>query len=115
MTVVVVQRPLSWNPLALKAAPDPSILTSTKKFVNCVMNLAHCSFLTRLSQVFRLGLGGAQGYFDVTPDLTVFGKCVAGGYPAAGGLGGRADVMATLAAGLESGKERAYVGGTLVC
>jgi glutamate-1-semialdehyde 2,1-aminomutase len=62
---------------------------------------------------FRLGLGGAQGYFNVQPDLTVFGKCVAGGYPAAGGLGGRADVMATLAAGLESGKERAYVGGTL--
>jgi len=62
---------------------------------------------------FRLGLGGAQGYFDVKPDLTVFGKCVAGGYPAAGGLGGSAEVMATLAAGLESGKERAYVGGTL--
>ncbi len=62
---------------------------------------------------FRLGMGGAQGYFGVTPELTVFGKCVAGGYPAAGGLGGRSDVMATLAAGLESGKERAYVGGTL--
>jgi glutamate-1-semialdehyde 2,1-aminomutase len=62
---------------------------------------------------FRMGLGGAQGYFDVRPDLTVFGKCVAGGYPAAGGLGGRREVMATLAAGLESGKPRAYVGGTL--
>jgi glutamate-1-semialdehyde 2,1-aminomutase len=62
---------------------------------------------------FRVGLGGAQGYFGVKPDLTVFGKCVAGGYPAAGGLGGRADVMACLAAGLESGKRRAYVGGTL--
>jgi glutamate-1-semialdehyde 2,1-aminomutase len=62
---------------------------------------------------FRVGLGGAQGYFDVKPDLTVFGKCVAGGYPAAGGLGGRRDVMSTLAAGLESGKPRAYVGGTL--
>ncbi len=62
---------------------------------------------------FRIGLGGAQGYFKVAPDLTVFGKCVAGGYPAAGGLGGRREVMATLAAGLESGKPRAYVGGTL--
>jgi len=62
---------------------------------------------------FRVGLGGAQGYFGVKPDLTVFGKCVAGGYPAAGGLGGRADVMACLAAGLEAGKTRAYVGGTL--
>ena len=28
---------------------------------------------------FRVGLGGAQGYFDVVPDLTIFGKIVAGG------------------------------------
>ena len=34
---------------------------------------------------FRLGLGGAQGYFGVKPDLTVFGKCISGGYPMAGG------------------------------
>jgi glutamate-1-semialdehyde 2,1-aminomutase len=62
---------------------------------------------------FRMGLGGAQGLFGVRPDLTVFGKCVTGGYPAAGGLGGRREVMATLAAGIEAGKARAYVGGTL--
>jgi glutamate-1-semialdehyde aminotransferase len=62
---------------------------------------------------FRVGMGGAQGYFDVKPDLTVFGKCMAGGYPAAGGLGGRRDVMACLAAGVEAGEKRAYVGGTL--
>ena len=62
---------------------------------------------------FRVGLSGAQGYFGVRPDLTVFGKVVAGGYPAAGGLGGRRDLMVRLAAGLESGKKRAYVGGTL--
>jgi glutamate-1-semialdehyde 2,1-aminomutase len=62
---------------------------------------------------FRVGLGGAQGYFGVTPDLTIFGKCVAGGYPSAGGLGGKKDIMLCLAAGLESGKPRAYCGGTL--
>jgi glutamate-1-semialdehyde 2,1-aminomutase len=62
---------------------------------------------------FRLGLGGAQGYFDVKPDLTVFGKIIAGGYPGAGGVGGRKDLMSHVAAGLESGKKRAYVGGTL--
>jgi len=62
---------------------------------------------------FRIGLGGAQGYFGVRPDLTVFGKIVAGGYPAAGGLGGRRDLIQHLAAGLESGKKRAYCGGTL--
>jgi glutamate-1-semialdehyde 2,1-aminomutase len=62
---------------------------------------------------FRTGLGGAQGYFGVRPDLTVFGKCIAGGYPSAGGVGGRRDVMETLAAGLQGTAERAYVGGTL--
>lgn len=63
---------------------------------------------------FRLGLGGAQGYFGVKPDLTIFGKCVTGGYPMAGGVGGRKDVIMRFAAGL-GGKtgERAYIGGTL--
>ncbi|MCB0973695.1 MAG: aminotransferase class III-fold pyridoxal phosphate-dependent enzyme [Actinobacteria bacterium] len=62
---------------------------------------------------FRMGLGGAQGFFDVAADLTVFGKCVAGGYPGAGGLGGRADIMTRLAAGLSGSGPRAFVGGTL--
>jgi len=62
---------------------------------------------------FRLGMGGAQGYFGVKPDLTVFGKCIAGGFPAAGGVGGRADVMATFAAGIGGGSQKTLVGGTL--
>lgn len=62
---------------------------------------------------FRIGISGAQGYFHVTPDLTVFGKVVAGGYPAAGGLGGSRELMEYLAAGLQTGKKRAMVGGTL--
>jgi glutamate-1-semialdehyde 2,1-aminomutase len=62
---------------------------------------------------FRLGLGGAQGYFGVKPDLTVFGKCITGGYPMAGGVGGRAEVILRFAAGIGGTGERAYVGGTL--
>ncbi|MCQ2751535.1 MAG: aminotransferase class III-fold pyridoxal phosphate-dependent enzyme [Coriobacteriales bacterium] len=62
---------------------------------------------------FRVGLGGAQGYFDVVPDLTIFGKVVAGGYPAAGGVGGKREYAQLMAAGLATGKHRAYVGGTL--
>jgi glutamate-1-semialdehyde 2,1-aminomutase len=62
---------------------------------------------------FRLGMGGAQGYFQVKPDLTVFGKCVAGGYPMAGGVGGRREVLMGFAAGIGGTGERAYVGGTL--
>ena len=62
---------------------------------------------------FRVGMGGAQGYFGVKPDLTVFGKCITGGFPMAGGVGGRADVISCFAAGIGGTGERAYIGGTL--
>ena len=62
---------------------------------------------------FRVGLGGAQGYFNIVPDLTIFGKIVAGGYPAAGGVGGKKEYASLMAAGVATGKHRAYVGGTL--
>ena len=41
---------------------------------------------------FRFGLGGAQEYFGVTPDLTCFAKAMANGYPVSA-LVGRSDVM----------------------
>ncbi len=62
---------------------------------------------------FRVGLGGAQGFFGVKPDLTVFGKCLTGGYPMAGGVGGREDVIMHFAAGIGGVGEKAYIGGTL--
>ncbi len=65
---------------------------------------------------FRIGTSGAQGYFGVDPDLTVFGKIIAGGYPGAGGIGGHKDCMVHLGAGLDSsGKKiaRAMCGGTM--
>jgi glutamate-1-semialdehyde 2,1-aminomutase len=62
---------------------------------------------------FRAGLGGAQGYFGVAPDLTVFGKCLTGGYLMAGGIGGRREVMMSLAGGIGTTSRRAFVGGTL--
>ncbi len=45
---------------------------------------------------FRLSYGGAQGLYDVRPDLTVLGKIVGGGMPV-GAVGGRADLMELLA------------------
>jgi len=45
---------------------------------------------------FRLALGGAQEYFGVTPDLCVFAKAVANGYPVSG-FGGRRDIMELIA------------------
>lgn len=41
---------------------------------------------------FRLGLGGASGYFKITPDLITLGKIVGGGMPI-GAYGGRREIM----------------------
>ena len=50
---------------------------------------------------------------DMYPDLTVFGKIVAGGYPSAGGVGGKKEYIGLMAAGLAGMGKKAYVGGTL--
>ena len=69
---------------------------------------------------FRLGLGGAQELYGVTPDLTVLGKVIGGGLPLAA-LGGRAEVMSVLApegpvyqAGTLSGNPLATAAGLAV-
>lgn len=56
---------------------------------------------------FRMGLHGAQGYFDIEPDLAVFGKAMANGYPCAA-LTGQEEVMRFL----ESGSDKATFMGT---
>jgi glutamate-1-semialdehyde 2,1-aminomutase len=69
---------------------------------------------------FRLGRGGAQEHFGVTPDLTCLGKVIGGGLPLAA-FGGRADVMGCLApegpvyqAGTLSGNPLATAAGLAV-
>ena len=64
---------------------------------------------------FRIGMAGAQGYFGVSPDLTIFGKVIAGGYPGAGGIGGKREYMKFLGAGLDGNQKihKAFMGGTM--
>lgn len=45
---------------------------------------------------FRVSPSGAQGYFNITPDLTTLGKVIGGGMPV-GAFGGRADIMEQIA------------------
>jgi glutamate-1-semialdehyde 2,1-aminomutase len=47
---------------------------------------------------FRLSLAGAQGYFDVMPDLTIFGKAIANGMPISC-LAGKEKYMGLIASG----------------
>jgi len=69
---------------------------------------------------FRVGRGGAQERFGITPDLTVLGKIVGGGLPLAA-FGGRGDLMEKLApaghvyqAGTLSGNPLATAAGVSV-
>ena len=41
---------------------------------------------------FRVSLGGVQKVFGITPDLTILGKIIGGGYPV-GGFGGKREIM----------------------
>ena len=45
---------------------------------------------------FRIAFGGEQSVYGVTPDLTILGKVMGGGFPCAA-FGGRRDVMEQLA------------------
>ena len=69
---------------------------------------------------FRVARGGAQERFGVLPDLTILGKIVGGGLPAAA-FGGREEIMERLApagdvyqAGTLSGNPLATAAGTSV-
>ncbi|WP_462412405.1 glutamate-1-semialdehyde 2,1-aminomutase [Neobacillus sp. Marseille-QA0830] len=45
---------------------------------------------------FRVGYNCAQGYFNITPDLTCLGKVIGGGLPV-GAYGGKAEIMEKIA------------------
>ena len=100
--------------------PESGTRPVSKEFVKGCETLAHkygaLLICDEVVSGFRIGLSGAQGYYGIDPDLTIFGKIVAGGYPGAGGVGGHADCMAHLGAGLDAqGKKitKALCGGTM--
>ena len=100
--------------------PESGTWPVTREFIRGCEELAHkYGALLIFDEVvtgFRIGTAGAQGYFGVDPDLTIFGKVIAGGYPGAGGVGGHRDCMQYLGAGLDStGKtvKKALCGGTM--
>ena len=60
---------------------------------------------------FRLGLSGAQGHFNVKPEVTVMGKIIGGGLPI-GAVCGRQEIMERMDHTKYSGLDLAYHGGT---
>ncbi|MDP1808987.1 MAG: aminotransferase class III-fold pyridoxal phosphate-dependent enzyme [Actinomycetota bacterium] len=65
-------------------------------FLNKVKEAAHTHgaifILDEIITGFRWALGGAQEYFNVTPDLAAFGKCMSNGMPVSA-LAGKKEIM----------------------
>jgi len=73
--------------------PQPGFLGGLRELCDCHGALL---ILDEVMTGFRVARGGAQSLYDVTPDLTTFGKVVGGGLPAAA-YGGRAELMTQMA------------------
>jgi len=73
--------------------PKPEFLSGLRKLTQ------ECGAVLIFDEVisgFRVGLGGAQTLYGITPDLTCLGKIVGGGMPLAA-VGGKPEIMDLLA------------------
>ncbi len=69
--------------------PEPGFLEGLRDVCNQYGTLL---IFDEVMTGFRVGLGGAQSIYNVTPDLTMLGKVIGGGMPV-GAFGGRAEIM----------------------
>ncbi len=71
-------------------------IPATKEFMTGLRELTEkLGILLIMDEVktgFRVGMTGAQGYYNVKPDLTTMGKVIGAGFPV-GVLGGRKDIL----------------------
>ena len=74
-------------------APAPGFLRALREYADATGALL---IFDEVITGFRVGPGGAQEREDVTPDLTVLGKIIGGGLPAAA-YAGRRDLMERIA------------------
>ncbi len=77
------------EPLQRTLPPKPSFLQGVREIT---ANYGIPLIFDEVVTGFRMGLGGAQGAYGVTPDLCALGKAISGGLPL-GVLCGREDIM----------------------
>lgn len=87
----VIVEPVAGNMNLVRATPE--FLQTMRRL--CTQHGAALIF-DEVMCGFRVGLGGAQTLYGITPDLTVLGKVIGGGLPVAA-FGGRKDLMKFLA------------------
>ena len=93
----VIMEPVMINSGAI--APDPGYLEDARAACSQYGTLL---VFDEVITGFRLAAGGAQARLGVTPDLAVFAKAIANGFPVAA-VAGRADVMELCTQGVVHG------------
>jgi glutamate-1-semialdehyde 2,1-aminomutase len=73
--------------------PNPEFLSGLREVCT---NYGGVLIFDEVMTGFRVALGGAQGLYEVRPDLTAFGKVIGGGMPV-GAFGGRDKIMSCIA------------------
>ncbi|AIX08239.1 MULTISPECIES: aspartate aminotransferase family protein [Bacillus] len=68
---------------------EPSFMKELRKLTE---ELGILLIFDEVKTGFRLGLGGAQGHYNIKPDLTALGKVIGGGFPV-GIVGGREEIL----------------------
>ena len=87
----IILEPIAGNGGFIK--PHPGFLESLQEICKKYQTLL---VFDEVMTGFRVCWGGAQNLYQIKPDLTTLGKVIGGGLPLAA-LGGRADIMKTLA------------------
>ena len=73
--------------------PQPGFLETLRR---CCDEHGSVLIFDEVMTGFRFGVAGAQGFYNIQPDLTTLGKVIGGGMPV-GAFGGREDIMAHIA------------------
>lgn len=100
----------------LETFPSAYTIPEDKEFVRGLREVcSDTDTLLILDEVvtgFRTNAGGTQAEYGVTPDLTTFGKALAGGEFPVGAVGGRSEIMELMDVGKHPGSQSVYQGGT---
>jgi glutamate-1-semialdehyde 2,1-aminomutase len=73
--------------------PDPAFLKGLRELTSTYESIL---IFDEVISGFRVGPGGAQGLYGITPDLTCLGKIIGGGLPV-GAYGGKKSIMRSMA------------------
>jgi glutamate-1-semialdehyde 2,1-aminomutase len=102
-------------------AGNMNMIKPTKQFIHSLQALCHkhgaLLIFDEVMTGFRVSPTGAQGLYDINPDLTTFGKIIGGGMPV-GAFGGKKEIMELISpvgpvyqAGTLSGNPLAMIAG----